>query len=66
MPKSEREGIFVIKYKDYNGYSPYETEWAMPSLDINNAILFETRTKAYRYALDHGLDKKTFVEEVKI
>ena len=35
----EREGIFVIRYKNYNGYKPYETSYGLPSLDVNNAEL---------------------------
>ena len=60
----EREGYFVLKYKNYNGYQPYEGD-LFPTLNINEAKPFETRTKAYRYALDHKLDKETIVEEIK-
>ena len=56
----EREGIFVIRYKNYNGYTSY----GLPSLDVNNAELFETRTKAYKRMLELKIDKKCIVEEI--
>ena len=60
----EREGIFVIQYKNYNGYKPYVTPSGLITLDINNAALFETRTKAYKKMLELGIDKECNVEEV--
>lgn len=64
MPK-EYESIFVIQYKNYNGYKPYITPCGLPTLDINNADLFETRTKAYKRMLELKIDKECFIEEVK-
>lgn len=61
----EREGIFVIRYKNYNGYKPYKTSYGIPSLDVNNAELFETRTKAYKRMLELKIDKECVVEEIK-
>ena len=61
----EREGIFVIRYKNYNGYKPYETSYGIPSLDVNDTELFETRTKAYKRMLELSIYKKCIVEEVK-
>lgn len=62
----ELEGVFVIQYKNYNGYKPYVTSSGLlPSLDVNNADLFETRTKAYKRMLELGLDKDCIVEEIK-
>ena len=60
----EKEGIFVIQYKNYNGYKPYKTPYGLPSLDINNAELFETRTKAYNRMLELKIDKECIVEEI--
>lgn len=61
----EREGIFVIQYKNYNGYKPYVTpSGLLPTLDINDAALFETRTKAYKRMLELKIDKECNVEEV--
>ena len=62
---SEREGIFVIQYKDYNGYKPYVTSSGRATLDVNDADLFETRTKAYKRMLELKIDKKCIVEEIK-
>ncbi len=61
----EREGIFVIQYKDYNGYKPYVTPSGLATLNIDDAEWFETRTKAYKTMLGLNLDKKCTVEEVK-
>ena len=61
----EREGVFVIQYKNYYGYKPYETSYGLPSLDVNNAELFETRTKAYKRMLQLIIDKECIVEEIK-
>lgn len=61
----ELEGIFVIQYKNYNGYKPYVTPCGLPTLDVNDAALFETRTKAYKRMLELGIDKECFVKEVK-
>ncbi len=61
----EREGIFVIQYKNYNGYKPYVTSSGFISLDVNNAELFETRTKAYKRMLELKIDKECNVEEIK-
>ena len=62
----EREGVFVIQYKNYNGYKPYdETSYGIPSLDVNDAELFETRTKAYKRMLELKIDKECIVMEIK-
>ena len=60
----EREGIFVIQYKNYNGYKPYVTPSGLITLDVNHADLFETRTKAYRRMLELKIDKECNVEEI--
>lgn len=61
----EREGIFVIQYKNYNGYKPYVTSSGLlPTLNINDADLFETRTKAYKRMLELKLDRECNVEEI--
>ena len=62
---SEHEGIFVIQYKNYNGYKPYLTPSGFISLDINDVELFETRTNAYKRMLELSIYKKCIVEEVK-
>ena len=64
--KSEYKGIFVIQYKNFNGYKPYLDDIGLPTLDVNNAKLFETRTEAYRYMHDLKLDKECFIEELKV
>lgn len=61
----ERESMFVIQYKNYNGYKPYLATYGMATLDINDADLFETRTKAYKRMLELGLDKDCIVVEIK-
>jgi len=61
----ERESIFVIQFKDYNGLQPYVTASLLPTMDINNAELFATRTEAYKSMLASGLDKKCAIVEVK-
>ena len=62
---SEHKGIFVIQYKNYNEYKLYLTPSGFISLDINDAQLFEMRTKTYKRILELGIDKKCIVEEVK-
>lgn len=63
---SEREGIFVIQYKNYNGYKPYISSISgILTLDVNNAELFETRSKAYKRMLELKIDKECIVEEIK-
>ena len=62
---NEREGVFVIQYKNYNGHKPYITPSGLISLDVNDADLFETRTEAYKRMLELALDKKCIVEEIK-
>lgn len=61
----EKEGIFVIQYKDYNGCKPYLDDYNMPTRDISRAWLFETRTKAFRHLLELGLIKRCQVQEIK-
>ena len=60
----ESEGIFVIQYKDYNGHKPYVTDGFLPTLNKDEALWFETRTKAYRYMLENKLDKKCTIEKI--
>ena len=60
----ESEGIFVIQYKDYNGHKAYVTDGFLPTLDKDEALWFETRTKAYKYMLEHKLDKECVVEKI--
>ena len=62
--KNEREGVFVIQYKNFNGFKPYLTNCCLPTLDVNSAVLFETRSKAYKRILELGLDKECNVEEL--
>lgn len=62
--KKEREGIFVIQYKDYNGHKPYVTASGLPTLDVDDAKWFETRTKAYHYMLDLKLDKECIIKKI--
>ena len=62
---SERESVFVIQYKNYNGHKPYVAPSGLISIDVNDADLFETRTKAYKRMLELGLDKECIVEEIK-
>lgn len=61
--KKENESIFMIQYKDYNGKKPFISYGSLPTLDANDAMLFETRTKAYKYMLEHDLDKKCIAVE---
>ena len=62
--KKERQGIFVIQYKNYNNYKPYLDPCGIPTLDVNNARLFETRSEAYKWMLELKLDRKCNVEEI--
>ena len=60
----ENEGIFVIQYKDYNGHKAYVTDGFLPTLNKDEALWFETRTKAYKYMLEHKLDKECIIEKI--
>lgn len=60
----ESEGIFVIQYKDYNGHKPYVTDSILPTLDENDALLFETKTKAYKFMLENKLDKECIIQKI--
>lgn len=60
----EQEGIFVIQYKNYNDCKRYVTASGFPTLDIDNAKWFETRTEAYHYMLDLKLDKECIIEKI--
>ena len=59
----ESEGIFVIQYKDYNGYKAYVADF-LPTLNKDEALWFETRTKAYKYMLEYKLDKECIIEKI--
>ena len=62
MMKKETEGYFVIKHKNtskYIGDFPFCVGF------VENAKPFETRTKAYEYMKQYGLDKECIIEEVK-
>ena len=60
----ESEGILVIQYKDYNGHKAYVTDGFLPTLNKDEALWFETRTKAYKYMLEHKFDKECVIEKI--
>ena len=71
MPKTENK-IFVIRYKDSNEYVKnvdgrpvYLSEYGSPTLDVNNAKLFESSIEAYRQASFWKVDKETIVKEIE-
>lgn len=45
----EKEGIFVIQYKEYDDRKRYLDDYNMPTQDVNRAQLFGTRTKAFHH-----------------
>ena len=63
--------IFVIKYKSQNEYCKinngnpvYVTQFGFPTVDINNAGLYETSNEAYKRAVLWKIDKDTIGKEV--
>lgn len=58
--KHELEGIFVIQYMKWDNteYKPYVDSSGLPTLNIDNAKWYETRSLAYKDMLKMGLDKK--------
>lgn len=64
--KREREGVFVLKFRNYNGFKNkvYVTGSCLPTLSVDDAKWFETRTQAYRFALECKIDKECYIEEL--
>ena len=61
--KKEIEGYFVIKFKNEEKY--VSDNWCGYTNLIEDAIPFETRTKAYEYMKRYSLDKECIIVEVK-
>lgn len=61
--KKETEGYFVIRHK--NTSNKYIGDFPFCVSSVENAKPFETRTKAYKYMKQYGLDKDCIIVEVK-
>lgn len=66
-----RDKIFVIQYKSQHEYCKnnkgnpvYVTQSGFPTIDINDAGLYEKAVEAYRKAVFWKIDKDTIVNEV--
>ena len=62
MRNKETEGYFVIKHKNT---SKYIGDFPFCVCFVENAKLFETEAKAYKYMERYSLDKECIIEEVK-
>ena len=61
------EGYFVIKYKNEDKYVSDSNPYCLPPYKtqfIDNAKPFETRTKAYKYMRENGLDEECIVKKI--
>ena len=63
MGKKETEGYWVIEYKDYENKC-YVDCYGFPNSHIEEAMPFETKTKAYKYMMEHDLTKRCIAYRV--